>query len=188
MKATGKALLLVIILLGTIIISVARDWKHSKEVERIEEEVRPVKPRRINVGTNYFSKGRSYLFTVKRVIDGDTIEIDTAEKVRYIGVNTPETKHPRKGVEFYGKEAFSFNKQLVAGKKVQLEFDVQQRDKYGRLLAYVYLPDGTFVNALLVRKGYAQVATYPPNVRYQDLFISLQSEAKKAKRGLWQKE
>lgn len=123
------------------------------------------------------------------VIDGDTIEVcclaEKREKVRYIGVNTPETKHPTRGVEPLGKEAAEANRKLVAGRNVRLEFDVERRDRYGRLLAYVYLEDGTFVNAWLVHEGYAQAMTVPPNVRYQDLFLRLQREARRAGRGLW---
>jgi len=126
--------------------------------------------------------------TVLRVIDGDTIEVayqGQRERVRYIGINAPEIHHPRKGVEYYGQEAQAANRRLVEGKTVRLEFDVQRRDRYGRLLAYVFLPDGTFVNAWLVEHGYAQVMTIPPNVRYQDLFLRLQREAREARRGLW---
>jgi micrococcal nuclease len=101
-----------------------------------------------------------------------------------IGVDTPETKHPRKPVQPFGKEASAFTKQFVEGKEVRLEFDVQRRDKYRRLLAYVYIGD-TMLNAELVRQGYAQVATFPPNVKYQELFVKLQREARKAGRGLW---
>jgi len=123
------------------------------------------------------------------VVDGDTIEICCVrgkhEKVRYIGVNTPETKHPTKGVEPLGKEAAEANRRLVGGHSIRLEFDVDQRDRNGRLLAYVYLEDGTFVNAWLVRNGYAQVMTVPPNVRYKELFLRLQREAYQAQRGLW---
>ena len=126
---------------------------------------------------------------VTHVIDGDTIEVcclnGRPEKVRYVGVNTPETKHPIKGVETYGRAAAEANRKLVAGKTVHLEFDVEQRDKYGRLLAYVYLQDGTFVNAWLVQHGYAQVMTVPPNVKYQELFLRHQQGAREAKRGLW---
>ena len=129
------------------------------------------------------------LVRVVRVIDGDTIEVCCIgwkrESVRYIGIDTPETQHPSKGVEAYGKEAKEANHRLVAGKTVHLEFDVQRRDQYGRLLAYVYLEDGTFVNAWLVEHGYAQVITVPPNVKYQELFLKLQHEARTASRGLW---
>ena len=126
---------------------------------------------------------------VIKVIDGDTIQVccvaGQQETVRYIGVNTPETKHPTRGVEPMGREAAEVNKKLVAGKTIRLEFDVEQRDKYGRLLAYVYLEDGTMVNALLVEQGFAQVMTVPPNVKHQDLFLKLQREAREARRGLW---
>ncbi len=135
------------------------------------------------------SQGDSTTVQVVRVIDGDTIQVcciaGKREKVRYIGINTPETKHPQKGVERYGEEAAKANWMLVVGKTVRLEFDVQQRDRYGRLLAYVFLKDGTFVNAWLVENGYAMVMTVPPNVKYQDLFLKLQREAREAGRGLW---
>jgi len=131
------------------------------------------------------------LVRVVRVIDGDTIEVCCIgckrESIRYIGINTPETHHATKGVEAYGKEAAEANAKLVAGKTVRLEFDVRRRDQYGRLLAYVYLEHGTFVNARLVEQGYAQVMTVPPNVKHQDLFLKLQREAREAGRGLWGK-
>ena len=128
-----------------------------------------------------------YKAKVQRAIDEDTILLENGEKVRYIGIDTPETKPPVKGVEYFGKEAYEANKKLVEGKTVRLEFDVQQRDRYGRLLAYVYLEDGTFVNAWLVENGYAQVSTYPPNVKYQELFLELQRKAREQNKGLWGK-
>ena len=128
---------------------------------------------------------------VVRVVDGDTIQVCCIgwkrEKVRYIGINTPETKHPTKEVEHYGKEASEANRKLVDGKTVRMEFDVQQLDRYKRLLAYVYLEDGTFVNAWLVENGYAMVMTVPPNVKHQELFLKLQREAREARRGLWER-
>jgi micrococcal nuclease len=124
---------------------------------------------------------------VTRVIDGDTIVLENGTKVRYIGIDTPETKNPRKPVEYFGKEASEANKKLVEGKKVRLEYDVQRTDKYGRTLAYVYLEDGTFVNACLVMNGLAQVSTYPPNVKYQDEFLELERYAREKKKGLWGK-
>jgi micrococcal nuclease len=126
----------------------------------------------------------AYAAKVIRVIDGDTIELEGGVKVRYIGIDTPETVHPSKPVQFMGKEASAFNRQLVEGKDVRLEYDVQRTDKYGRTLAYVYVGD-TFVNAELVKQGYAQIMTIPPNVKYQDLFLKLQKEAREAKLGLW---
>jgi len=125
--------------------------------------------------------------TVVRVVDGDTIYVrltDRVEKIRYIGVNTPEIHHPSKGEEPGGREAAEVNRGLVGGRRVRLELDVQTRDRYGRLLAYVWVGD-TMVNAELVRLGYAQVMTVPPNVRYQDLFVKLQRQARDAHRGLW---
>jgi len=124
---------------------------------------------------------------VVKVVDGDTIHVrigDRIERVRYIGVNTPELHHPTRGAEPGGREAFHVNGDLVAGKRVRLELDVQTRDRYGRLLAYVWVGD-LMVNAELVRSGYAQVMTVPPNVRYQALFLRLQREAREAARGLW---
>ena len=104
---------------------------------------------------------------VEKVIDGDTILLKNGERVRYIGIDTPETVHPTKPVEYYGKEATQANRRLVENKVVRLEFDVQTRDKYGRLLAYVWVVhhgvDSIFVNAELVRQGYAKVSTYPPD-------------------------
>ena len=124
---------------------------------------------------------------VTRVIDGDTIEVSIdgqIYKVRYIGIDTPETVHPTKGEEPYGREACDKNKELVEGETVTLEKDVSEIDHYGRLLRYVYVGD-LFINAELVRLGYAQVATYPPDVKYQDLFLELQREAREEGRGLW---
>ncbi len=122
-------------------------------------------------------------------MDGDTNQVCCIgwkrEKVRYIGINTPETKHPTKEVAHFGEDASEANRKLVDGKTVRLEFDVQQLDKYGRTLAYVYLEDGTFVNAWLVKNGYAMVLTIPPNVKHEDIFLKLQREAREARRGLW---
>lgn len=129
-------------------------------------------------------------YTVMRVIDGDTIVVDydgKKEKVRFIGVNTPEIHHPRKGKEVYGPEAAEFTEKLLEKQKVTIRFDVERRDKYGRLLGYVYLSDGTFINAKLVSEGYAQVMTVPPNVKYAKHFLKLQRQAKESGRGLWAK-
>lgn len=125
-------------------------------------------------------------YVVVRVIDGDTIELSNGEKVRYIGINTPELHHPQKGVEYFAREAYEANRRMVEGKRVRLEFDVQKRDRYGRLLAYVYVGD-IMVNEWLVANGYAQAATYPPNVKYADRFVKLEAEARRLKIGLWGK-
>jgi micrococcal nuclease len=104
--------------------------------------------------------------------------------VRHAGLNTPETHHPDKLPEDCGQEAFEANRRLVAGKTIRLEFDERRRDKYGRLLAYVYV-DSLFVNAELIRQGYAQVSTYRDNQRYHAEFTRLQRNAIAARRGLW---
>jgi micrococcal nuclease len=106
------------------------------------------------------------------------------EKIRYIGVNSPETRHPTRGEQPGGHEATAVNHRLVSGKTVRLELDVQERDRHGRLLAYVYVGD-VMVNAELIRLGYAQVMTIPPNVAYQTRFVALERQAREAGRGLW---
>jgi micrococcal nuclease len=121
---------------------------------------------------------------VSRVVDGDTIELGTGERVRYIGIDTPETVDPRKEVQCFGKEASVKNKELVEGKEVRLVKDVSDKDKYGRLLRYVYVGD-VFVNEKLVSEGYARVATYPPDVAYAERFIEAERVARENKLGLW---
>lgn len=129
--------------------------------------------------------------TVSRVIDGDTIELETGEKVRYIGVDTPETKHPNKPVQCFGREAAQKNKELVEGKEILLEKDVSETDRYGRLLRYIYLPnpeatdEAIFVNELLIEQGFAQVITYPPDVKYHQLLLQAQQQAQSENKGLW---
>lgn len=140
----------------------------------------------------------SDFFYVSRVIDGDTIKLSNGEKVRLIGIDTPETyfsdkllrdsRRSRKDVKTIqgmGGRSTEFVKTLVGGKRVRLEYDVQKRDRYKRLLAYVYLEDGTFVNGRIVEEGYAQVMTIPPNVKYADHLARLQKAARENKKGLW---
>lgn len=124
---------------------------------------------------------------VTHVVDGDTIDVEIGGqtyRVRYIGIDTPETVDPNRPVGCYGAEASDYNKSLVHGQTVGLEKDVSETDRYGRLLRYVWL-GGEMVNAILVRDGYAQASTYPPDVKYQDTFLQLQREAREAGRGLW---
>jgi micrococcal nuclease len=124
---------------------------------------------------------------VVKVVDSDTIDVELngrTVRVPYIGVTTPETTHPTNGQEPCGPEAAEANRTLVEGQTVRLELDVQQRDRYQRLLAYVYVGD-IMINAELVRQGYAQVATFPPNVRYVDHFQQLQRNARQAGAGCW---
>ena len=125
--------------------------------------------------------------TVQRVVDGDTLVVSGNHHIRLIGVDTPETKDPRRPVQCFGREASAFLTSLLPrGTKVRLVGDVDQQDQYDRTLAYVYrLPDGLFVNAELVRNGYAHVLTISPNVAHADEFVALAAEARDASRGLW---
>jgi micrococcal nuclease len=131
---------------------------------------------------------------VARVIDGDTVELAGGERLRYIGVNTPESRRKRGGrwveePEPFGRDATEANRRLVDGRTVRLEYDVQPRDRYGRLLAYAYVADASggelMVNAELLRLGMAQQMTIPPNVKHADRFREIAAEARRGKRGLW---
>jgi micrococcal nuclease len=129
------------------------------------------------------------VFYCVEVVDGDTIVVkDTADgqkyKVRYIGIDTPETVDPNRPVMYFGKEASAKNTELVSGKMVGLEKDISEEDRYGRLLRYVYV--GTvMINAELVRLGYAKCATYPPDIKYAEMFRRYEAEAREGGRGLW---
>jgi micrococcal nuclease len=147
--------------------------------------------------------GRNYDYNnilIRRVIDGDTFQLEDGKRVRLIGIDTPEIYFSKKiyqqaerlhrdieTVKILGRKATQFSKKLVEGKRVRLEFDVEKYDKYGRLLAYIYLKDGTFVNEEIVRQGYALVLTIPPNVKYKDVFLKAQRQARRNNRGLWKK-
>ncbi len=145
--------------------------------------------------------GDSYDYSnalVIRVVDGDTLKLENGVRVRLIGIDTPEMhdsskldKDSRRSgedksvIKRLGRQSYEFTRKLVEGKYVTLEFDVEKRDYYGRLLAYAYLKDRTFVNAEIVKQGYASLLTYPPNVKYADLFLRLYQEARQNRRGLW---
>ena len=125
---------------------------------------------------------------VQRVVDGDTFVATVRgrrERVRIIGVDTPESVDPNRPDEPFGEEASNFAKHYLTGETVRMAGDAEPRDRYGRMLAYVWLADGTFWNALLAAEGYAQQLTIPPNVTYADLFRRLVSEARREDRGLW---
>lgn len=130
-------------------------------------------------------------YKVVRVVDGDTFIINyngKEERVRLIGVDTPESVHPNEEKNTaFGKKVSNFSKEKLTNKEVQIEFDVSQRDKYGRLLCYVYV-DGQMYNKLLLEEGLAKVATYPPNVKYVEDFTKIQKEARENKKGMWQDE
>lgn len=120
---------------------------------------------------------------VIEVIDGDTVVVEGGYRVRYIGIDTPEI-HPE--VETFGIEAWQANRELVEGEIVQLEQDVSEVDKYGRLLRYVYV-DNIFVNAELVKQGLAYAKAYPPDTKHQDYLDKLEQEARQAGLGMWAK-
>ena len=121
---------------------------------------------------------------VIRVIDGDTFEIEGGQKVRLIGVDAPESVHPKKPVECYGEISSKVLKQLLEEKTVILEKDVSDTDRYGRLLRYVFL-DGVNINQYLVKEGFAYASSYPPDISQQDLLTVLQAEARVLNKGLW---
>jgi micrococcal nuclease len=125
--------------------------------------------------------------TVTDVVDGDTIRVDGGRLVRLIGIDTPEAAGPYRDEECFGEEASRRTAALLpSGAEVRLVFDVDRRDRYDRLLAYVYrVTDGRFVNAALVRDGYASRLAVPPNVRYAARFGRLERAARDASRGLW---
>lgn len=130
-------------------------------------------------------------YKVISVIDGDTIELSGGARVRYIGVDTPETREKKGNIWVYhpmpyAEEAKEFNRRFVDGKIVRLEFDVQKKDVYGRLLAYVYVED-KMVNIELLKEGYAMLYTYPPNVKHAEEFLKAQGIARENKSGLWSK-
>lgn len=129
--------------------------------------------------------------TVLAVVDGDTLKVrlqnGREERVRLTLIDTPETKHPKLGVQPFGKEASSFTTSQLSGKNVILEMDVQERDQYGRILAYVWTGDQLF-NEVLIERGLARVAEYPPNIKYVDRFRSVQKKAQAAEKGIWSLE
>lgn len=135
-----------------------------------------------NVFTESFAK-------VERVIDGDTLLLASGHRVRLIGVDTPETKHPDRPVERLGKQAFHFTRTLVGDGPVRLEFDRERRDPYRRLLAYVSLPDGRMLNEELILAGYSEAETrFPFRSDMKRRFQQAEDAARQAKRGIWNVE
>lgn len=129
-------------------------------------------------------------FAVTRVVDGDTFWVDDGSekglKIRLIGIDAPEPRNAgTRPKGYFGAESTSYLQQLLTDKKVRLEYDVSRFDRYGRTLAYAYLQDGTFINADLVRNGFAAVMTVPPNVKHQETFTALAAKARRQNKGLW---
>lgn len=130
-----------------------------------------------------FDSARAYV--VQRVVDGDTLVLAGGERVRLLGVDTPETKHPDKPVEWLGPEAADFTRTAVEGKEVRLQFDRERQDRYGRVLAYVYR-DGQMLNEELIRSGYSRAETrFPYSSQMKRRFEKAEEEARLQRRGLW---
>jgi micrococcal nuclease len=135
-------------------------------------------------------KDKDRFYNVTKVIDGDTFWLDDGSekglKIRLIGVDAPETRRTRnKEIGFYAQESRQYLERLLMNKKVRLEIDVDTLDQYRRTLAYVYLEDGTFVNAHLLKNGYAMIMTVPPNVKYTEMLLRLSQKARKQGKGLY---
>jgi len=136
-------------------------------------------------------KGAGVTGRVERVVDGDTVKVRLRDRrrtvtVRYIGVDTPESVKPGEPVQCFAKQASDFNERFVTGRRVRLRIGRERTDRYGRTLAYVYVIDGgRFVNAELIRRGYARTLEIPPNTDFADRFDRLQRRAREEKRGLW---
>ena len=165
----------------------------AKTVNKVKDTIKDISDEK----TGEFEKA-----SVLRVVDGDTIIVEVngvEERVRFIGVDTPETKHPKKGVQYFGPEASAFTKEKLEGKVVYLEKDVSDRDRYNRILRYIWLenPGSKYTdedikekqfNAILVKEGYARISTFPPDVKNQDLYKELEREAREKERGLWKEK
>jgi micrococcal nuclease len=179
-KKNQKLLIsLVVVLLWTLFVPKDIGQEIPNEVQNTPVEIASDSA---NITTQNLQKVR-----VKRVIDGDTIELESGQKVRYIGIDTPETVDPRRDPQCFGKEASLRNKELVENKEIYLEKDVSQTDRYGRLLRYIYLAEnGISINEQLVREGYAAASSYPPDIKYQEKFKTAEQEARNNQKGLWQ--
>lgn len=156
------------------------EQKNNQQTKTTNEQQKETKPKS--------EKSNRMAATVLNVVDGDTMDVKlpngNKERIRLLLVDTPETKHPNKPVQPFGPEASEFTKKTLTDQQVELEFDVQERDKYGRLLAYVYLNDQMF-NKTLLEKGLARVAVFPPNTKYVDEFRAIQEKAQKEAIGIW---
>lgn len=136
------------------------------------------------IPTTVVSNHNGVIVKIVKVIDGDTVETETGQKVRYIGINTPEMKDSRGEVQCFSGQALEKNRELVEGKSVELEKDISETDVYGRLLRYVWIGD-RLINEELVREGYAHSATFPPDIKYQERFIQAARLAQSENKGFW---
>lgn len=178
----------IFILLG--LVSGGSDSKNDQKVTSTQNVTitSPIEPSIVptlqTIVTTSQSTHNGVFARVVKVVDGDTIKLDTGEVVRYIGIDTPESVDPRKPVQCYAKEASAKNKELVEGKTVELEKDISETDKYRRLLRYIWVGN-TLINEYLVREGYAHASSYPPDIKYQDRFTQAQQLARQEQKGLW---
>jgi micrococcal nuclease len=175
--------ILVLVLLGALLVPrVNEQTKESKDT--FSEDRAATQGAQSDEVNNSPTTTKSDEVLVKKVVDGDTIELENGSRLRYIGIDTPETVDPKSPVQCFGRESSAKNKELVEGKKVRLELDVSNEDRYGRLLRYVYVGD-TFVNEYLVREGFAKASSYPPDVKYQDKLRTAEASARASNKGLW---
>lgn len=180
------------VVMGVKLESVLEDGNDSTRIGDARSEVQGVQITENMPTTSQlnFPTDLEETFKVTKVIDGDTIEVDyygTKEKVRMIGVDTPEAVDPLKTVECYAIEASNKTKEILTGQRVKLEFDDTQdlRDRYGRLLAYVILPGNWYYNLFLISEGYAFEYTYNIPYKYQEEFKQAEDEAREQQKGLW---
>jgi len=175
-------IILILTLLGFNIDTTSLD-KILYQLEPSMEIVRNNKPNGLS--------GSQKTGKVQRVIDGDTLELEDGKRVRYLMIDTPETKKPGTPVQCYGPEAFAFNKLMVENKQITMIPDKEATDKYGRELYFIFLNGANTadvnqsLNAELVKKGYARTVSYSPNTTYKKEFEALQLEAQKNKLGVW---
>jgi len=157
----------------------------SSDLKNLKTRIDVSNPQVVKGPINETVPKNGKLIKVIRVIDGDTIELEGGEKLRYIGIDTPELHDPRKPVQCFAQKASDKNKELVEGKFIKFYKDINERDKYQRLLGYVYTEDGLFINLELVKTGYAFSYTYPPDISKQTEFQKAEQVAKEKKLGLW---
>lgn len=190
-----KTILLFLILLAVGVLLIFQGLPKNQLVSSavVQNPTGPADPTEASASVSLDTTGLTTAY-VTRVIDGDTIEVNLnskIQKVRYLGMNTPETVDPRRPVQCFGHEASDENKKLVEGKTVVLTKDISDTDKYGRLLRFIYLPlsDGQmlFVDDYLVREGYAQIDTFPPDIKFADRFLAAQKQAQALNKGMWGK-
>lgn len=184
-----KGVILSLVLFLSVIVSPLLIWQGlNLDIKEKKPEVLGT----LNPGSPASPAQTQKTYLVTKVIDGDTIHVNIDGKtatIRLIGIDTPETVDPRRGVGCFGKKASDETKRLLEGKSVVLNRDVSETDKYNRLLRYVFLPLGSgenlFVNDYLIRQGFAKTLTYPPDVKYDARFLQAEKEARDNLRGLW---